>query len=159
MDNAEFASEMNAVNWNDILPQNNDVNDIFDSFINKVTAIVDKFAPLKRLSNKQIKNFAKPWVTVGIRKPIQIKNRLYKQYIRSRNPCMFVRYKLYRNLTNSLLRLSKKMYYSEYFKIHTANMKNIWKGINELIMLKTRCLNLPNKLIKVNSLFSQPGEL
>ena len=94
MDNAEFASEMNAVNWNDILPQNNDVNDIFDSFINKVTAIVDKFPPLKRLSNKQIKNFAKPWVAVGIRKSIHIKNRLYKQYIRSRNPYMFMRYKL-----------------------------------------------------------------
>jgi hypothetical protein len=144
MNQADFVSEVHLLNWNDILPHNNNVNDVFDSFINKITDIVDKFAPIKKLSKRQVKTLAKPWVTAGIRASIQVKNRLYKKYMRSRNTHTFAIYKLYRNKINSILRLSKKMYYNEYFITHTGNMKNIWKGIKELIMPKIHRSNIPN---------------
>jgi hypothetical protein len=128
MNQADFVSEVHLLNWNDILPHNNNVNDVFDSFINKITDIVEHFAPIKKLSKRQVKTLAKPWVTAGIRASIQVKNRLYKKYMWSRNTHTFAIYKLYRNTINSILRLSKKMYYNEYFVTHTGNMKNIWKG-------------------------------
>ena len=148
MNQADFVSEVHLLNWNDILPHNNNVNDVFDSFINKITDIVDKFAPIKKLSKRQVKTLAKPWVTAGIRASIQVKNRLYKKYMRSRNTHTFAIYKLYRNKINSILRLSKKMYYNQYFITHTGNMKNIWKGIKELIMPKIHRSNIPNRIIK-----------
>ena len=65
---------------NNILPHNNNVNDVFYSFINKITDIVDKFVPIKKLNKRQIKTLAKSWVTAGIRASIQVKNRLHKVY-------------------------------------------------------------------------------
>jgi hypothetical protein len=62
MNQADFVSEVHLLNWNDILPHNNNLNDVFDSFINKITDIVDKFAPIKKLSKRQVKTLAKPWV-------------------------------------------------------------------------------------------------
>ena len=67
MNKADFVSEVRLLNWNDILPCNNNVNEVFDSIINKVTEIVDKFAPIRKLIQKQTKSLAKPWVTAGIR--------------------------------------------------------------------------------------------
>ena len=116
--------------------------------INKVTEIVDKFAPIRKLSKKQTKSLAKPWVTAGIRTSIQIKTRLYKKYIKSKNACIFAKYKLYRNKISNILRLSKKMYYNHYFTTNAGNMKNTWKGIKELIMQRKQCSNIPNILIK-----------
>ena len=40
------------------------------------------------------------------------------------------------------------MYYNHYFTTNAGNMKNIWKGIKELIMPRKQCSNIPNKLIK-----------
>ncbi|CAB4018097.1 Hypothetical predicted protein, partial [Paramuricea clavata] len=53
MNEADFVSEVNLLNWNGILPHNNNVNDVFDSFINKITDIVDNFAPIKELGKRK----------------------------------------------------------------------------------------------------------
>ena len=34
---------------------------------------------------------------------------------------------------STLIRVSKKKYYYEYFEINLKNMKNTWDGINDLI--------------------------
>ena len=48
---------------------------------------------------------------------------------------------------NDLLRLSKTNYYKEYFIINKTKTKEIWKGINQLICLKSKGSLLPSKLI------------
>ena len=57
------------------------------------------------------------------------------------------KFKCYRNKLNHLLKLSKTNYYKEYFTNNKGRTKEIWKGIKQLICLKSKGSNSPNKLI------------
>ena len=46
----------------------------FDNFVACISYMIDKHAPLKRLSRKQQKLVKKPWITKGILTSIQKKN-------------------------------------------------------------------------------------
>ena len=94
---------------------------LFSSFYNKFNKIVNKHAPMKTLSHRKAKQFSKPWITKGIRTSIKIKNRLYLSGDEDK-------YKSYRNKICSLIRVSKKQYFFEYFHINLNNMKKTWKG-------------------------------
>ena len=59
----------------------------------------------------------KPWITTGLKVSIRMKNKLYASGDE-------VRYKYYRNKISSLISISKKNYYCDYF---VANMSNIKK--------------------------------
>ena len=48
-----------------------------------ITTILDKHIPLKKLSRKQQKLKAKPWITSDILKSIKTKNQLYKKLVKN----------------------------------------------------------------------------
>jgi hypothetical protein len=81
---------------------------------------------------------AKPWITPGIRASLKIKNNFYKRYINTRFPYYFSKVKSYRNRLNRLIKISKRDYYNNYFTINNKNMKNIWRGIKQIISIKPR---------------------
>ena len=93
----ELLAEVQAINWEEVLPSAPDVNLIFDSFHAKITEIVDKHAPLRKLSKKEMQLRAKPWITKGLKAAIAIKNKLYKSYLKFKNDYYFSKYKPYRN--------------------------------------------------------------
>ena len=98
----------------------------FSNFYNTLSGFVEKQAPLKTLSKRKLKQFSKPWITIGLKKSIKVKNSLFQ----SGN---FAQYKLYRNKISALTRASKKNYYHAFFADNLNNMKNTWNGINSLI--------------------------
>ena len=102
--------------------------------------------PIKQSSRKELKVRSKPWITPAIRKSIQIKNNLYKKYIKSKSTYYHIRFKLYRNKINHLLKISKKQYYNQYFHDNITDGKKIWKGIKQIVQFKP---NTNQKLVKV----------
>ena len=104
---------------------------LFSTFYNTYNKIVNKHAPFKRLSNRKAKQLSKPWITTGIKASTAVKSKLYASGDDSR-------YKYYRNKICSLIRLSKKRYYYQYFEHNVANMKKAWEGINELLYRRKR---------------------
>jgi len=108
--NDNFISDLETVNWNALLlsTESLDVNNVFSSFYTKFNKIVNKHAPIKAISNRKAKQLSKPWITRGIQKSIQIKNKLY-------STGDAINYKLYRNKICTLTRLSKQQYYSNSF--------------------------------------------
>ena len=109
-----------------IVSRSSDVNKSFSSFYNKLNNLIDKHAPLKPISKRKIKRLARPWITKGIRRSINVKNNLY---------CSgeTASYKIYCNKISMLTRLSKKRYFHKYFQAHFSNIKKIWEGINSLL--------------------------
>ena len=79
--------------------------------------------PFKTVSKRRAKQ---PWMTKGIRKSIKIKNSLYHSNFEHQ-------YRLYRNKITTLIRLSKKQYFHDYFQRNISSMKKAWAGISELI--------------------------
>jgi hypothetical protein len=78
-------------------------NKAFSTFFNKWNKTLNKHAPLKTISKRKLKQSIKPWITKGIRRSINIKNKLFH----SNNN---TKYKLYRNYLVTLIRSSKKLF-------------------------------------------------
>ena len=116
-DFSRFSAELSGVNWN-VPPITGacDVDNLFSSFYNKFNKIVNKYAPLKALSKRKVKQLCKPWITKGLRVSIRIKNKLYASGDVSN-------YKVCRDKICSLTCISKQQYYFKFFSTNLTNME------------------------------------
>ena len=87
-----------------------DPSNMFDSLYSKLSKIIDNHIPIKQLSRKELKVKSKPWVTSAIKTSIQIKNKLYKKFLKTKAPYYQTKFKFYRNKINHLLKVSIKGY-------------------------------------------------
>ena len=56
------------------------VNEDAKKMISHIEDLLDKYAPLTKLNNKELKQKSKPWITKAILKLIKIRNRLYNKF-------------------------------------------------------------------------------
>jgi hypothetical protein len=128
------------VNWQTVLQVStcNDPSSMFVLFYAKTTEIIDKHIPVKELSRKEIKLKSKPWITQAIQKSINIKNKLYKKFLKTKSSYYHSKFKLYRNKLNHILKISKRKYYNNYFIHSINNSKRVWKGIKQIIHSKPK---------------------
>ena len=127
-----FIHDLSRIDWVDIVSRNEtNIDNTFSSFYNKLNKLISKHAPLKPISGRKVKSFSKPWITKGIRKSIKMKNKLLGRG----NIKLF---KIYRNKISTLTRLSKKIYFHNYFQNNTNNFNQTWEGINDLINHKKK---------------------
>ena len=84
---------------------------------------------------------SKPWINLGLKKSISVKDKLLINSIKKRDPILkeefHTKYKKYSNLLSTLMKKSEQAYYDKYFERNWNNIKNTWKGIRFLISLKT----------------------
>ena len=62
------------------------VHDLFKDFYSKLEGAVNRHAPLKKLSLKEIKVKSKPWLNAEILKMIKIRNKVFNR--KKGNPIM-----------------------------------------------------------------------
>ena len=129
------------------------INNTVDLFLHDINCVLDKHAPLKKLSNKEYKLKSKPWLTHGILKSIRKRDKLLHQYMKEKKEdkkkILQNKYKQYKNKITTLIRSSKSAYYKWYFKENSSNIKKLWKGINEIVNTKTNISSSHPKLIEV----------
>ena len=128
-----------------------DVDTVFQNFYLCIYELINKHAPLRKLTRKEIKLLSKPWVTPGIKASIGLKEKFYKRFLETRNIYFLTKYKFYRNKITQLLEVSKQNYYHNYFIANSKNIKKTWAGIKELITLKPNGFNSPSKIVVGNS--------
>ena len=61
-----------------------------------------------------------------------------------------------KNEITSLTRLRKKEYYHKYFTENKANLQKIWKGIKEVINIKSKTFNHPTCIKSGNTTIHEP---
>ena len=86
------------------------------------------------------------WITTGIRTAIKKKNKLFKNFIRTRSNEVLAKLKLYRNKLNHLIKVSKRNYYNNYFTSNKNNTKKTWQGIKQIITTKPKRVQPPPKI-------------
>ena len=59
------------------------LHDQYNNFIHIFKEVINKHAPIKKLSRKESKLYNKPWITKGILKSIKYKNILYRKLKKS----------------------------------------------------------------------------
>ena len=65
LDSEALISEVRNVNWSEVLgseTETTDVNTVFHNFYDRIAEIINKYAPIRKLSRKEIKSLSKPWV-------------------------------------------------------------------------------------------------
>ena len=112
-----FAKDLLEVDCDRVIANGANCPDkLFSTFYNKYNKIVNKHAPFKGMPNRKAKQLSKSWIPTAIKALIAVKSKLYASGDDSR-------YKYYRNQICSLIWLSKKRYYYEYFEHNVDNMK------------------------------------
>ena len=139
----QFRDDVSIQNWNTNL---NNASDLFLDFHVKLKGCVDRHAPIRQLTPKEVKLRNKPWITPEISKMIKIRNRLFARKKRQQNETVKRHYNLFRNRVSRELKKSKKKYYSEYFEENKMNIKKIWSGIREIVNLRN---SKPHKLTQL----------
>ena len=107
---------------------------MFHLFYDKISAITDKHIPFKQITCKEVKLRSKPWITPGIKRSIQVKNKWDKKFLKT--TFCSNKFKYYRNKLNHLLKLSKKQYYTNFFQDNKYNAKNLWHAIKQIVHFK-----------------------
>ena len=138
------------------LPINiNEIDIHTDKFINIFQLILDKHAPLRKRSRKELKLKTKPCITKGLLKSIHRKNCMYKKCGNSKCTAKWDEYKMYRNkLTylknsakNCITKIKKKLYYQDIIRKNKQNTAKLWKTINDIFNVsKRRGNNIPDKM-------------
>ena len=81
-DRENFILDILGTNWNNTIIQDNaDLS--FNQLLDKLNVIIDKYMPVRKLSNKEFKRVYKPWITNGIVNSISRKNKLYNKYTKT----------------------------------------------------------------------------
>ena len=129
-----FRDDVSIQTWNTNL---NNANDLFSDFHHKLKGCVDRHAPIKQLTPKEVKLTNKPSITPEISKMIKIRNKTFACKKRQPNNENISRlYNLIRNRVSRELKKSKKRYYHDYFEENKMNIKNIWSGIREIMNIR-----------------------
>ena len=110
------------------------------------------------LTKKQ--RYKKPWITSGILKAMQRRDSYLRKSLNCKSEESRVFYyacfKRYRNQIVALCRQSKAFYFAGYFQHHSKNIRKIWKGVKEIISLKSNSVSKPISLRIDDTVTSDP---
>ena len=137
-----------------------DVNEQFNDFYFRLQGVVDRHAPVKKLTPKEVKMQQKPWITAELRKLIKKKNKLFKRKKRQpNNEDIRASYNELRNKVNRELDKAKKAHYTSYFKENNKNSKKIWDGIKSIINTKNPKSTIINQLKIKGDIIDNPKQM
>ena len=119
-DQKNFILDYLSVDWENLIKSNcGNVNQSFVSFLAKFNSVLDLYAPLKKISKQKLKFRNKLWRSLGLQQSISIKNHPLTKYIKLKDVPLKneaqIKYKQYRNLFSTLMKESKKSYFTNYF--------------------------------------------
>ena len=154
-DRVNFILDYFRIDWDNILElQKNDVNHSTKVFMDNIFSLLDTYMPLRKVTQQEYKRKFKPWINDHILSKINIKNKKFKQYMECKNSIaksnLHHEFKTLKNQLQAETRQSKKAYYDKYFTDNKDNLQKTWKGIKEVINIKTKNFTHPTCIIDDN---------
>ena len=125
-----FRACLNELRWENVL-NSNDVNDSYNLFFTDFNMLFEQNFNVKK--TKFNKNFNKiyNYMTSGLLVSRLTKLKLHKLSIHSPSQSNIDQYKRYRNIYNTLLRTSKKLYFEKNLALAKKNPRKTWQLLKE----------------------------
>ena len=102
--------------------ETSNLNEMYNRFHQKLLNTINKNAPQKTMSNKEIKFQTTPWIDKNIlHKIIEKKTRLYKKSMKTQDTLWYTRYKNQRDELKFNIDRNKKSFVRECFQKHAKN--------------------------------------
>lgn len=151
----DFREDLKKFKWSEELSGTIGCEDTLSSYLKSFKKLYDKNFPLKSFLIKE-KHLGKPYITQGIIKSINYRNKLQKLY--AKWPLTYSNiFKNYRNTLTAVIRKAKENYFKEKLNNNVNNMKETWKTINHLMGEKNT--KLPSSMDFHNRSFYNNGEI
>ena len=132
-----FLDDISIQNWN--ATNHEDSNSKFNDFIWRIESCLDRHAPMKKLSKREMKKMSKPWINKYILKLIAHRDTFFRRKkenpLNNRLKCV---YNLFRNRVTREIKKAKKEYYKTFFQDNLNNIKKTWQGIKEIVNLNNK---------------------
>ena len=138
-----IASELSGINETINTQDNININDLYQSFYEKMHALLNLYFPRVRLSRKKAKD--KDWITDGIKRAIKQKHKLFHTQLTNYSEADRDKWRVYRNMLNKIIRDTQRKYYKNLIKQYSNNCIGLWKTLGSIISKK-------NKQSKINKL-------
>ena len=160
----ELVADIINVDWNTTLDSEKaDPKHSFQRFNDKVNTILDKHMPWRKMSRKEMRVQAKPWLTTGILNSIKRRDKLLGKYINAKDPTrretLRNEYKILRNRITYIINVSKKTHYQRYFAENYNNIKKTWSGIKSIINIKNTASIQPTSMMINKSFKTNPVDI
>ena len=117
-----FKHSLSILNWNDVCTETN-IDLAFDKFWTNFNDLYNLNFPVIRCKFNRNVHKINNYMTTGLMISRAKKIDLCKKAAKDRNNESTEKYKKYRNIYNSLLRISKKMYFDKNFDLFKRNPK------------------------------------
>ena len=147
-----FKKKLASIDWS-ILSDCSDANESYEIFFEKFFDIYNNCFPIQNIRNRKPVRFKRPWISNGILKSINVKNKLYKRSLKNPTSKNLKKYKHYKNKLLNIIRHSKKKYYEQLFFSLQGDMKKTWSHINNVLGNK-RQSTMPSQMFLDNHKFT-----
>ena len=163
-DRENFILDYLSINWIDELEVvKENVNNSITKFMTKMNSLLDKYLPLKKVTKKEFKRRYKPWISNEILHKIDQKNNAFKKYINCKNAIRKAtlknEYMQLKYETTFLTRNAKKNFYKKYFTENKNNLQKIWKGIKEVVNIKSKNFEQPSCISNKDEAVTDPTKI
>jgi hypothetical protein len=126
----DFIDKLNCESWDTIF-NCEDVNAMFNSFLNIYLRIFYSSFPLKKLINRNNKD-NKNWITLGIKTSCRHKRKLYLTCRNSNNLELKRHYQVYCKILTNVIEEAEKTYYDKKIQKSSNKYKATWDIIKKL---------------------------
>ena len=152
-----FKTILQGCNWANVLACN-DVDACFEIFWTEFKSLFDLCFPETPVKfNKNIHKI-RDYMTRGLLISRSRKTELHKKSLANPSPENLQVYRAYRNIFNSLMRLSKKLYFDNGFRKFKKNPKKSWDLLKEATF-GTKNKSEINEIMVNNKLTADPREI
>ena len=152
LDDLQDADIINKLDQNTL----SDPNKNYDTFIEIVVSAKAKHLPTRRVKFNRRKHRIQMWVTKGIIKSINTKDKMYKKLVQSRCDSdlygtLKAHFNKYRNILKKTIAKAKRIYYVDVYNRFKNNIKQTWKVIKETLH--------KNNFAKISKRFRHNGKI
>jgi hypothetical protein len=148
-----FKTQLSYERWDDVF-SSNDVDTVFNSFLNAYLRIFHSSFPLKKSSSKTKIN---SWITPGIKISCHRKRELYSWY-RNTNDIHFKNYyKLYCKILSRVINAAKRLHYDRLIVNSDNKMKTTWNIVKSVT--GKRSWNKSVQSVDINGALSENQQL
>lgn len=133
---------LSTFNWENLFDSFVDIDTLYDTWFSTFTLIVKKFISLREVT---IRPRDKPWMTGKIRRSIRKRDRLLRKFRSTNSLADWNKYKKQRNLTVSIIRKEKVLYFAKVNSMlcdPKLNAKKWWGVVKSLYGVKA-CSQIP----------------
>lgn len=128
-----FLDMLQHVDWSQYTDVQALDDNSYDSFIDNFVDVFNDCYPLTKYNTKHKKTPRKPWMTSGIVRCCNKKEKLFKAFKKNHTEASEIKYKKYRNKLNKIIKCTQNDYYKLQFQSCTANIKKTWQVIKNIL--------------------------